>query len=203
MANAADCQCANKLDTGQLLELYKLKVNKYMFHDKAHHDGVTLYTGMVTTILGATIVGVLQAERWWQYLVLLVGPILLCVVCDAAEKASLSQYRILMDEISEMAKIEQLLGLTRPGVYEAPPDGYWQNEPIVASRHLTSRVGQHQSGSFVWDRVRSRQGMHGTAKRLYRGVKTLSYGLAAALVGLAGCQYVQRVLYFILRYHAR
>jgi hypothetical protein len=138
-----------KLTKETLIETYKLTLNEEQFSTNLFESRLAFYTGVLSTIMTAIVIGVYYANTAKEFLVLLFGPIIMIFVASigihSAKRATSRISRIL----TVKAKIEQALGLT---IYHKYPgeaaDLYWEKEPIIDLDHIESRKVHSKSTEF-------------------------------------------------------
>ncbi len=175
------------IDRETLLVLYGYVLDEERFFAKEHQDRVSFYSGFITTIIAAIVVGSLQASTWYHFAILCVGPLVLFLIAQNAVEGCYRSYVRFLEAITYRAKIEQNLGLTREPLKkeEAKRGGepYWENEPLVPSRHLLNRRKYATSEEFI--RRASQGGYHRVVVRLFRTVQGLSVLMFVGLAGMA------------------
>lgn len=168
----------------ELLKLYELIINEEHYFIEAHQTRIKFYTSIISAILAATVAGVFKATAWFHFSVLCLGPFLAVMVSRIAVDGTYRLYQRFLEAITVRAKIEQLLGFTRPpNVSTNTSTSYWGNEALVPERHIRSRKGCASSESFI--DLHSEKGYHLWTMRFFRWLQLLSLFLLVALVALA------------------
>lgn len=127
-------------EDSHLLKLYELFKGEEFHFLNAHHSRISFYSGFLSTLIAATIAGLLKASASWHYVVLFSSSGLILLVIGTAFSATWRPYQRFLEAVTMSAKIEEKLGLTTP---PANPSGerYWyQTEPIVPKRLIESRT---------------------------------------------------------------
>ncbi len=174
------------MDKETLLVLYGYVLDEERFFAKEHQDRISFYSGFITTIIAAIVLGSLQASTWYHFAILSVGPLVLFLVAQNAVEGCYRSYLRFLEAITYRAKIEQNLGLTQKLLKEeSKREGelYWENEPLVPSRHLMSRRKYVTSEEFILRA--SRGGYYRVVVRLFRTVQGISVLMFVGLVGIA------------------
>jgi len=132
-----------------LLETYKTTLAEEQFFNSLFENRLSFYTGLLTTIATAIVLGFFYSSGSYNLYMLLMGPLVLIFVAttgiQAANRASDRMSRIL----TVRAKIEQALGLTRKYKNTGEPgENYWDNEPIIDVEHLAKRKAYETSSDF-------------------------------------------------------
>ncbi len=162
------------------LRLYDLAVREEHYFLDAHQERVAFYAKVVLLLIAATVVGVFLASQWYHFAGLCAGPILVYALSNIARDGCLRFYRRYLEAVTHRAKLEQDLGLTQPRPdAETDGDTYWANEPIIPSRHVTSRKRYRSSEEFL--RSSMKRGFHRWTARLFHGFELFS---GVAFVGL-------------------
>ena len=104
------------------------------------HRRLVFFGSLLPALIGATIAGVLASTAWWHYLMLIVGPVVICGIAKTAADAMRRSHRRVLEAIALRAKAEHDLGLT-----EARSDDeskmWYEREAFVGLRHRAGRDG--------------------------------------------------------------
>lgn len=102
---------------------------------------VRFYTGLLTTVIGGSLVGFVNLGPYPRVAVVVIGGILVYLTAALAQKGIRRTYRLFSECISTRHKIEHDLGLDLPrfGTSERERGDWVERAPYVASRHLRSR----------------------------------------------------------------
>ena len=174
------------MDRETLLVLYGHVLEEERFFIKEYQERVSFYSGFITTIIAAIVVGSLQASTWYHFAILCVGPLVLFLIAQNAVEGCYRSYLRFIEAVTYRAKIEQYLGLTQKVLKKESTNSgelYWENEPLVPSRHLLNRKKYATSEEFT--RRASQGGYHRVVVRLFRTVQGLSVLLFVGLAGMA------------------
>ena len=175
--------CINKAaedkDRNFWLELYKVNVEAEQYFLTEHHTRINFFAGILTTLIGATIVGIVQIPS--QYLLLtLLGAVMIVVISYLGNKAVARLYGRFLESITVRAKLEHRLGLGKKSHGAGSSNEWWAVEQIVASRHLADREKFTTSEEFVENRLQVPSSYHGLASCMFWCV--LYIGIALAIV---------------------
>ena len=172
------------MNDNTLLKLYEITINEEHFSIKMHQDRVSLYSGFVSTIIAAVVVGFLQASKWYHFIALCVGPVLSFIIAENAIDGCYRDYRRFIETVTIRAKIEQEMGLTeRPSRQSQNFDLYWPQEPLIPSRYIKARKMYRSSEEFTQEL--SKKGLHKVVVRLFRIVQLLSILLFLGMISVA------------------
>ena len=139
-----------KPDNQTLIEVYKATLGEEQFFNNIFENRLAFFSGLLSSVLTAIILGIFYAKDVLEFVALLIGPIALVLVANrgvhAVKRASERTSKIL----TVRAKIEQALGLTIPFRMQGKlSDLYWEKEPIVNEEHLESRKRHKSSNDFT------------------------------------------------------
>ncbi|HXF91027.1 MAG TPA: hypothetical protein VNJ29_03755 [Candidatus Nitrosotenuis sp.] len=148
-----------KPDNKTLIEVYKVTLGEEQFFNNTFENRLAFFTGLLSSLLTAIILGIFYAKDTLEFVALLVGPIALVLVAvrgiHAVKRASERISKIL----TVRAKIEQALGLTTPFRSQGKiSDLYWEKEPIVNVEHLESRKKHKSSSEFIQYAMNDKKG---------------------------------------------
>ncbi len=134
----------------QLFKLYELLVREEYFFIQLRQSRVAYYSGILVTLVSATVTGLLLAEKPYQFLLLGVGPIMIFVVALIAIFGTSRPHLRFLETITMRAKVEQDLGLTdATSRLSAERGESWSGEPIVPARYVESREKYKTSDDFI------------------------------------------------------
>lgn len=144
---------------------------------------IRFFSGLNVAIIAAIVAGYLNAETWYDYALLLIGPALLLGI----NKESLvweglnRYYGRFLDAVIVKAHIEQALGLTKPLPADEPSKlQYWQGESPVPSRHLKPRLEYRQS-SDAWREGVADKGSKGFVMKVFTFYRRVAIALFVVL----------------------
>jgi len=108
---------------------------------------VPFYTGLLTTLIGGSVVAFLQLPQYANCTLVFVGGMLVSLTSCLARRGTRSAYRGFTECISTRTKIEHDLGFDQPRgtTGEANHGNWFELEPYLASRHLCNRKGNSES----------------------------------------------------------
>ena len=134
--------------------------------------------GLITALITGITAGIFQVQNWYEYVPLILGSFLLCVVTKHAKNGLKRIYKRSLETITMRAKIETELGLTKPrNKTNKNNKSAWETEPIIAPRFLETREQYSNSKDFVCDRLN--KGYMKQVNRLFYWVKLISIILGA------------------------
>jgi hypothetical protein len=135
-----------------VLKLYEIACEEEKSFLEAHQNRVAFFAGLLSTVLAATLAGFFQAGAAYQLAGLLAGPVIIVALARLATGATERFYRRFLEVVTVKAKLQHQLGLL------LPRDGqgkWWMDEPLVPTRHLTSRAENQSSDEFIKARLKS------------------------------------------------
>ena len=162
-----------EIDYFKLYELFSKEEQDLL---KAYHDRVRFYIGLISAILAATVAGLMKASTWYHFSFLAIGPFILIAVSRIAHEDTERAYAGWLSGVTRRAKLEDVIGLTRP---REDKGEYWGDEAIIPERYVRARKKTETSIEFENNRLH--RGHHKWAKRVLD---------VFSLVGLAGFFYV-------------
>ena len=163
-----------------LQKQYELACTEERVQFGLYLKSIAFYFGLVSALLGATVAGALQVKVGFQALLLLTGPSLTFIAAHLGETASSRIYLGWLEKITVRAKLEQALGYTQPNNLQ---NGYWINEPLMATRHLKDRNNAQTSWDFV---LRGRNaGYNKSTRQLFIASSFVAIALFFGLIWLA------------------
>lgn len=113
---------------------------------EAHQKRIQFYASLVSAILAATIAGFLKAELWYDYVFLIIGPILAFSLSSIAKGGTFRLYQRFLEAVVMRAKIEQMSGMLE---VDSSDGSYWGEEPLVPTRQLEARKNHATSQEFI------------------------------------------------------
>lgn len=138
-----------KPDKDTLLETYKVVISEEQFFNSLFENRLSFYTGLLTTVVTAIVLGFFYSTEIIHYIVLLFGPMILILISITGIKAGHRALDRLSRILTVRAKIEQALGLTVAHKFsKESPEQYWGIEPIIDTDHLASRLEYKTSSEF-------------------------------------------------------
>lgn len=174
--------CTMKLRNGDILNLYKIVIEEEHFFAREHQSRIEFFVGIISALMTVTVVGAFRAKIWYEYLFVIVGPILILVVSEIAIEGTFRLYRRFLESITMRAKIEQIIGLTKETVSHDRNE-YWPSEPIIPSRYLQARHASTSSEEFI--EKLSKAGYHKNSKYLFRVFQIVSVIMFLSLIFLS------------------
>lgn len=171
-------------DKEDYLKVYELIMKEEQHFLEAHQTRVKFYMSIISVLMAATVAGVMKATIWYHFIILTAGPILSLLASSIASDGTFRLYQRFLESVTMRAKLEQVLGFTKIPQFDSSIENlYWQNEGIVAPRHIESRKEFDSSKSFL--EKFSRKGYHHSTKMLFRGFQVLSVLFLFSLIGLS------------------
>lgn len=165
------------MEKDDLFKLYRLVIEKEQYFLTEHQKRIAFYAGLLSTLVAATTVGIFYAEKWYHFVLVLIGPVLVIKVSSLAERGATRLYQRFLETITMLAKVEEDLGLTKARNKDAKPNGKgWVTvEPFVTKRHMDSRVEGEIKSSKDWvdAHLVKRENYHGVTMSLFRFAKVL------------------------------
>jgi len=137
-----------------ILTLYELAIGDHHFFAREHQNRIHFHAGLISALIIAIAVGFIKATKWYHFVALLFGPVLVFTISHIAVGATVRLYQCLLEAITMRSKIEQKLGLTTSRTCESNGNNeYWQSEPIVPFRYIKSRRDSQSSQAFVLEHL--------------------------------------------------
>ncbi len=146
------------IDYFKLYELFSKEEQELL---KAYHDRTRFYIGLITAILAATVAGLMKASAWYHFSFLTVGPFILIAVSRIAHEDTERAYAGWLSGVTRRAKLEDVIGLTKPRDEEGE---YWGVEAIIPERYIRAR--RKTKSSIEFEKNRLHRGHHKWAKRV-------------------------------------
>ena len=168
------------MEESNLMTLLALSIEEEKFYLEMYHKELSFFWGSISLILGATIAGGMKAESSFDYLILLVGPLLILAVGRTIKESLLSSYGRFLEIISMRAKIELRLELNKE---LSEPLEYWGTEPILHPRHLKARAEFNSSSEFV--EINSKKGIYEKHLKLISLINLLVGIISGILIFMA------------------
>lgn len=171
----------SKEEKDRFLKLYELAINEEHYFLDSYHSHIHIYTGFISAIFGATIIGLFQSSEWYHFTILSFGPILIFIISTIAIGGGFRFYQRFLEGVTFRAKIEQRLGLTEKGSKEkSESELYWKTEPLIPSRHIDSRETSVSSEEFIKKYLT--EGYHLWTKRLFHVFQVLGILMLMAII---------------------
>lgn len=193
------------LDKRELLEIYPLAVEEEHRFIEAHQVRVQFIIGLFSALVAGTVAGAFKASHWYEFGVLAFGPAIIMAVAVLLRDAPDRFYARYLEAVTSRAKIEDDLGLTASENRLARKHGRcWPAEPIVPTRHLTSRMRAQYTafqtsrtetitGSEAWVRHHLHLGYNRSTRSLLVGGFLLGVLLFCVVVSRAVYLYQQPI----------
>ncbi len=167
-----------KLTDKTLLEIYKTTLGEEQFFTTLFENRLSFYSGLLSTIITAVVLGIFYAQTATEYTALLFGPIVLIFISlsgiNAAKRGTTRVYKVL----AVRAKLEQALGLTKPQKYrQSDQDIYWNSEPISDTEHISIRKSYKSSRDF------SNGGVNNKGNLLHQTIRFYSFFIFLGIIG--------------------
>jgi len=127
--------------------LYQTIVDEQHWYLNRLQGRVPLYTGLLTTLIGGSVVAFLKSPQCINFVLVFVGGLLVSLTARLAIRGTHSAYRGFTRCISTLTKIEHDLGFdqSRGTAGEANHGNWFESEPYLANRHLRNRKGNRES----------------------------------------------------------
>lgn len=156
------------------------------FFLEAHHKRVAFYSSVISAVLAATIAGVTKAPEGLSeyYLLLLAGPVIAVALARIARDGTFRFYQRFLEAVTMRAKLEQALGLTKPGTLPSKANDYWKDEPLIPKRYLDAREDKNALTSEDFIKKYSHLGYQGATRKLLVTIQIVSILLGVGLVAL-------------------
>ena len=167
----------NSVDLEKLLEVV---IAEQQYWIDGHQKRVAFYSSLISAVFAATVAGALKADCSLEYLLLLIGPILVFSLAIIGRDGTFRFYQQVLEAITMRAKLEQALGLTNECFLQKNASGYWQNESLIAHRHIESRKSATSSKEFVEKSVS--EGYQKSTRRLFLVFQVIAALIAVVLV---------------------
>lgn len=157
-----------KLTEKALLEVYKAILGEEQFFTVLFENRMSFYTGLLSTIMTAIVLGIYYSKTLIEFSALAFGPIVLIFVSfsgiNAAKRGTTRVYKIL----AIRAKLEQALDLTKPQKYSGTdPNIYWNLEPLADVEHISIRKSYKTSAEFSEGGVKNKRNLLHQTIRFY------------------------------------
>ncbi len=149
-------EASNSLPRSDLINLqnrYDAKVRDYL---SLYYQYLNFYTGLLSTIIGVTIAGILQASRGeLRSLVLLVGPVITVTIAKVGYNNVKVMYARAVEAWVTMRNIEEMLGDTFVNKLEGS-----NHQPLFLNKQggFIARIEQHPFEETI--RVAHKQGLN-------------------------------------------
>jgi len=158
-----------KPDRQTLIEVYKATLGEEQFFNNIFENRLAFFTGLLSSLLTAIVLGVFYAKDILESVALLVGPIALVLVAVRGIHAVTRASERISRVITVRAKIEQALGLTvSVRIQGKSSELYWEQEPIVNPEHLESRKRHISSNEFTAYAMKDKKGYLAGIVNFYR-----------------------------------
>ncbi|MHC4648845.1 MAG: hypothetical protein ACYTBJ_25590 [Planctomycetota bacterium] len=173
-----------KQEEEKLLRLYELTIEQEKYFLSEHQKRVAFYTGLISTLVVATVAGLLKCNRWYHYTALTAGPISVAFISHLAKRGADRLYQRFLETITMIKKIEYDLGWRQERNRKpSEKDDWLANECLLPMRYLKAVDPSKSKDSEQWvtqHMIRSEKG-----KRNYNGVATMLFTVVkwAAIVG--------------------
>ena len=159
-----------KLDNKELLELYKSTIDEEHFYLEAHQKRANFFTGIISTLIGVSIFGLIQLSVdtnsvWYHFIILLFVPLLIVIISEIGKKGTFRFYQRFIETVTVRAKIEHELGFTNNRLVTPKSKDWWKFEQIIPPRHLEKRSDYNSSEEFVKDKKHS--GYQGVIEKMF------------------------------------
>jgi len=176
-------------DPKLLTEVYKALISQDQFYTDLFEKRIVFFTGLITAVitgLGATLLT--RPPDQVTYFILLIGGGVIVFIAQTGYSAAKRAAHRIKRNITEMAKVEQVLGLTVPINYKSSTNLYWSKEPIVTTEHLTARKSTLTSAEFVVNQMNeSKENSFSRTAMLYKVAQ-----LAGWIIIVLALSYLQR-----------
>ncbi|MFN8414342.1 MAG: hypothetical protein U0Z26_18320 [Anaerolineales bacterium] len=161
-----------------LLEVYKATLGEEQFFTTLFENRLSFYSGLLSTIMTAVVLGIFYSQTSTEYIALLFGPIVLIFISmsgiNAAKRGTTRVYKVL----AVRAKLEQALGLTKPQKYRlSDKDIYWNSEPIADVDHISIRKSYKNSSDF------SSGGVNNKGNLLHQTIRFYNFFILLGVIG--------------------
>jgi len=164
-----------------LWTLYQTVVDEQHRYLDRLQKRVSFYTGLLITLIGASVVALLQAPWILNFILVLAGGVLVSFTAILASKGIFRTYRLFTECISTRAKLERRLELDSSIQPTAESSDDWlSSEPLVAFRHIENRR-EHASAYCT---SRQYEEAMQWRWRTFRGITHATY-LVALIIGIA------------------
>ena len=139
-----------------LPKLYEITVDQEHQFLEAHQRRVHFYTALISAALALTVAGAMEADRWIDYAVLLVGPLVIAGLAYVARGGTMRFYQRFLGAVVLRAKLEQALGFANPALVSTPE--YWSDDSLLSERVLADRKKHKNSDAYFSDLRRRKTG---------------------------------------------
>lgn len=148
-----------------LLKLYEHALGEQHYYLTKHYTYINLYTGLLSALVGATVLGFVGAKTALEYIFLCFGPASVIIVSLIAIWSGSRSYQAFLEAVSQRAKLEYRLRMMDSRAGEEDLERWWISEPLVATRHIASRDRYRSSLCFV--EAEKTRGMQRVARVLF------------------------------------
>jgi hypothetical protein len=161
----------------KMLELYALVIKEEQYFISEHQNRVAFFSGLISALLGGTVLGIFSAKEWYHFAILMIAPLTIVAVSIIAIMATRRPFQRFLETVTMKAKIEHDLGYAKPrGRIEPGEYHRWvASEPLVSKRHLDSRNDPTFSTSQQWVTAHLNKWFN------YQGVAKLIFGISIAV----------------------
>jgi hypothetical protein len=164
-------QAKNHIQKSDLLFLYELACKKQQYFLAEHQKRIAFYMGLLTALVSGIFVGMLNAGKWYYFLPLSFASFGVVKACSLGKEGSRRLYQRFLEAITDQAKLEEDLGLTKQRYRKVAPErDIWVFiESFITKRHLDSRKegGYKTSKEWVDAHLEKKENYHGVAMRLF------------------------------------
>lgn len=172
-----------------LEKLLEIEIKEEQHFLEAHQKRVAFYSSILSAILAATIAGAMKATSGIHYTLLLAGPVLIFAIAHIARDGTFRIYQRFLEAVTIRAKIEQVIGLTKP-ISELSHDAeYWVDEPFIPSRHMQARRKENSTEDFI--EASKRLGYHRSTRNLLYTFQIVGFFILIVLIYAAINSYLK------------
>ena len=85
------------MDDSTLLDLYKTFIKEQWDAIEGHQKRLQYFSGLISALVGGTVVGLVKVSKWYEFLVLALGPLLIFVVSSIGRRGAFRFYQIFLE----------------------------------------------------------------------------------------------------------
>jgi|GEM_PF-6944176 len=165
------------MDQSDSLKLLEIITQEEKEFRNTFHRAFTFLSVFLSTIFLGVISASINIKINAHYFLLIMGPAIVFIVAQIGVSITENYIRRTLETITIRAKIEQKLGLTKPGYNSS---GYWSEESLFPGRYIKGRNSFKSSNDFV-DKL-SKKGISKHISRLFRLFQIMSVILTIGLI---------------------
>ena len=165
-----------------LLEIWKIHQAQKMDYIAVLQKNLSFFSTLISAAFLATIVAASRSDEPYDYLLLLVGPVLVFALAQIAKLGTARSYIAFLEATTVIAKLETDMGLRTSGLRVIEnPNTLWPDEAYAPTRHIASEKSFDASAEFV--SAKERDGYQGIILRTMTLFQVVSIIFAIALFG--------------------